>query len=206
MPSHDKPNASSARACRTGGLILAGGRSSRFGAEKAAATYAGRAMMLHVADRMDCLEAIAASARPGSWAARQAARMGADVVHDKTELPSGPLTGILAGLDWANAQGFEFLATAPCDAPLLPDDVFSELLRRIDGAHAAFAATSTGDHPLCAVWRASLRDVLAKTLADGHPSVRGFLRRMSAVRVGFEDSRAFANANTRADLFLLEQR
>lgn len=159
--------------------------------------------MLHVAERMTGLDAIAVSARPESWAAQCAQEIGAEVVIDDPGAPAGPLAGILAGLQWAEARGLELLATAPCDAPLLPADVFEVLRARIGDAPAAYAATSAGEHPLCALLRVSVRDRLERELEGGHPSVRGFLQRLSAARVDFPESDAFANANTPADLIRL---
>ena len=109
----------------------------------------------------------------------------------------GRLRAYLEGLKWAHARNLDFLATAPCDAPLLPTDLFERLLDAIGPAPAAFAVTSVGDHPLCAVWRVALQTPLEHSLRSGvHPSVRSFLAQQHAQRVWFDDARAFANANT----------
>ena len=99
----------------------------------------------------------------------------------------------------------EFLATAPCDAPLLPHDLFARLLRASGDVPAAFAITASGAHPLCTVWRVSLRETLERALTNGvHPSVRSFLAATGARGLRFEDAHAFANANTMDALAALE--
>lgn len=193
----------SSRMC---GLLLAGGRSSRFGAEKAVARFGGAMMMDAVLMRMAPLAAVSVSARAGSAAAAHARTLGLDLVHDDVTGPAGPLAGILAGLTWAKCRGARFLATAPCDAPLLPSYLFARLLCGLGDAPAAFAVTAEGEHPLCAVWRVALLPCLQQTLAEGeHPSVRALLAEMGAARVTFADARAFANANTPAALAALER-
>jgi len=191
---------------RTAGLLLAGGRSSRFGAEKAVARFGGALMMDAVAQRFAALPRFAVSARPDSAAAARARAMGVDVVIDGAGAPSGPLAGVFAGMLWAHGHNFSFLATAPCDAPLLPRDVFVALLGALGDAPAAFAVTVQGEHPLCAVWRCDLLPSLQRALADGrHPPVRGFLAGLGAVRVPFAEPLAFANANTQDALVALER-
>ena len=191
---------------RTGGLLLAGGQSRRFGAEKAVARFGDGLMVDAVAERFAPFTHFAVSARRGSAVMGHARSMRAAIVHDDPALPSGPLAGVLAGLDWAQGCHLDFLATAPCDAPLLPHDLFSRLLDAIGSSAAAFAITASGEHPLCTVWDVQLRGPLQRALEGGiHPSVRSFLNTHGAQAVRFDDARAFANANTADALAALER-
>lgn len=190
----------------TAGLLLAGGRSSRFGAEKAVAPFGGRLMMDSVLQRFGALAACAVSARPNSAAAIHAQALGLDILYDDADAPTGPLAGVAAGLAWAKGANFKVLATAPCDAPLLPADLFPVLLASMGTALAAFAVTDSGEHPLCAVWRVEMAEYIAAEFVDGrHPPVRALLAERGARRVHFNDPRAFANANTPDALEALER-
>lgn len=189
-----------------GGVLLAGGRSTRFGSEKALALFDGAPMMDRAALLFAALPGFAASVRAGSDAEARARQLGADVVHDDPSLPSGPLAGVLSAMVWARPRGFEFVASVPCDAPQLPVDMVARLVEAIGAAPAAFAVTQTGPHPLCALWSIGLHDMLRDRLRDGeHPAVRTFLAQCGAVAVRFEDVHAFANANTPEALADLEQ-
>jgi molybdopterin-guanine dinucleotide biosynthesis protein A len=189
-----------------GGLLIAGGRSSRFGAEKALALFDGAPMMDRATALFAGLPGFAISARSGSGAEARARQLGIDVVYDDPNLPSGPLTGVLSGLAWAKQHGFEFLATAPCDAPCLPANMVTQLAENIGAARAAFAVTSVGQHPLCALWSVGLHDALSDELRTGeHPAVRAFLAGIGAQGVHFAEAPAFANANTPEALAALEQ-
>lgn len=178
------------------GLVLAGGKSTRFGSEKAIAPLDDRTLMEWALDalRPHC-DAVAVSARPTSGAADLASRMGLPIIEDAPGAPDGPLAGVAAGLRWAMCQGAEHLATLPCDMPHAPADLIPRLVEARGEAFAAFATTDDGVHPLCALWSVDLLGALESELARGHPAVRGFLADVGAVAVPFEDAAAFANLN-----------
>jgi molybdopterin-guanine dinucleotide biosynthesis protein A len=191
---------------RVAGLLLAGGKSSRFGAEKAIALFCGKTMMEIVVLAFKDLPRFAVSAQPASAAAARARAWGVLVLGDDASAPAGPLAGVAAGLDWARREGFDFIATAPCDAPLLPGDFVRRLLGGIGAAPAAYAVTCQGEHPLCALWRVDLLELLKVRLGAGeHPAARSFLREIGAAAVHFDDAHAFANANTADALAALER-
>jgi molybdopterin-guanine dinucleotide biosynthesis protein A len=190
----------------TGGVLLAGGLSTRFGAEKAVAKLRDGLLMDVVCARFAPLARIAVSARPGSAAERHARVCRLDVLHDDPTHPNGPLAGLAAGLAWANQHRLRFVATAPCDTPRLPIDLFSTLLDRIGKAPAAFAVTPEGLNPLCAVWRTDMLARLLTRLKDHHPSVRSVHADWGSIPVRFDDAAAFINANTREALAALEAR
>ncbi|MGD9981364.1 MAG: molybdenum cofactor guanylyltransferase [Hyphomonadaceae bacterium] len=197
----------SARFAQIAGLLMAGGRSRRFGEEKATAQFCGEPLMDAAAHVFAELTCFAVSARPGSGAERHAITQARPVLHDDPALPSGPLAGLAEGLRWAKQRGFALLATAPCDAPLLPVDLVGRLADEIGGAPAAYAVTQSGVHPLCALWRVDLLDTIVSRLRAGeHPPVRKVLTECGAVAVRFGSPDAFANANTKAALAALEQR
>lgn len=190
----------------TGGVLLAGGRSTRFGSEKALALFDGAPMMDRATFLFAALPGFAVSAQAGSGAEARARQLGADVLHDDPSLPNGPLAGVLSALAWARQRGFEFVVSAPCDAPRLPADMAQRLAGAIGKASAAFAVTQTGSHPLCTLWSIRLHDALRDRLRCGeHPAVRAFLAEHGAVAVPFDDAEAFANANTPEALADLEQ-
>ena len=190
-----------------GGLVIAGGRSLRFGEEKAVTPFRGAPLMDACAHVFAPLARIAVSARPGSGAERHALSRAHVVLHDDPALPAGPLAGVAAGLRWARAENLALLATAPCDAPLLPADLVQRLAAAMGAAKAAYAVTARGAHPLCALWRVELLETIEAHLHTGeHPAVRAILAACGAVPVEFEDAGAFANANTPETLAALEQR
>ncbi len=126
------------------------------------------------------------------------------LLHDAPGDPDGPLAGVRAGLDWAQGLGAATLAVSPCDAPLLPDDLYARLVVAA-GTGAAMAETSEGRQPLCAVWPVGALPALTVALAGGaHPPTWRMLEQAGAVKVLFDEPAAFANLNTREDLARFE--
>lgn len=184
------------------GLVLAGGRSLRFGADKALASLGGRTLLEIAVARLGrvCTET-AVNAPTGGPVAALAERLGLAVIEDPPAAPRGPLSGVLAGLEWAQSRRATLLLTLPCDAPLLPDDLESRLIAAADGAVAAVARTPGGLQPLCAAWSPGMTRALRSALADGlHPAAHQVLADAGAVEANFADDAAFINVNTREDL------
>lgn len=186
--------------------MLAGGRSIRFGGEKAAALLVGKPLLVWAAERLArTCAGVALNARPGTEAEQLAGAL--PVLHDRPGDPDGPLAGIRVGLEWAAAQGAGWLAASPCDAPLLPQDLFPRLIAAAKASGAAVAETPDGLQPQVAVWPVSALPAIEAAIAGGaHPPTWRVLEDIGAVRVPFDDRAAFANVNTREDLAALAAR
>jgi molybdopterin-guanine dinucleotide biosynthesis protein A len=183
------------------GLVLAGGRSVRFGGEKAVALLEGRPLLEWAAVRLRTVCAsVAVNVRKQSEAEAVAKALGLPTLYDTPGDALGPLAGVKVGLIWAEEAGARTLAVSPCDAPLLPNDLYVRLLERaLDGA--AMAETRDGRQPLCALWPVTSLPVVRDALAGGaHPPTWQLLERLGARKVFFDHPEAFANVNTRDDL------
>jgi molybdenum cofactor guanylyltransferase len=183
------------------GIVIAGGRSTRFGGEKAVALLDGRPLLEWAASRLQrSCSAVAVNARAGTEAAALAGSLGLPLVHDLPGDAAGPLAGVRAGLAWARDLGAHTLAVSPCDVPLAPDELYTRLLGAA-GAGAAMADTADGRQPLCSVWPVSALPLVEQSLADGkHPPLWLTLERIGAVPVRFAQPLDFTNVNTREDL------
>jgi len=178
------------------GVVLAGGASSRFGGRaKGLIEVAGRAMALRVADVLAPLcTRVVIEARAG--AGYEA--LGLPLLHAEYA-GKGPLAGLAAGL--ALAAAGERVAFAPCDMPLLNGEVFHTLAQAVERAPGAYAETADGFEPLVTVLDARMRGAMLAALSrDELPRTHAVLDAAGAVRVLFEDRRAFINVNTPADL------
>lgn len=183
------------------GLVLAGGRSRRFGSEKAVVRLGDRTLLEWALTvlRGGC-DALAVNAPVGSGAEAIALGLGLAVLTDDPAHPDGPLAGVAAGLRWAGGLGAAHLATLPCDTPHAPLDMVSRLHAVGSEAFAAYVETAGGPHPLCALWSIDLLASLESELSRGHPPVRMFLGDIGGVGVPFADAAAFANINAPGDL------
>src|SRR5690606_42002160 len=98
------------------GVVIAGGRSIRFGGEKAVATFHGEPLLQRAARRLAlACRAVAVNARPDTQAMAFARQLGYEALHAAPGEPDGPLSGVKAGPRCAPAQRARMLAVGPCD-------------------------------------------------------------------------------------------
>jgi molybdopterin-guanine dinucleotide biosynthesis protein A len=145
------------------GFVLAGGRSSRMGQEKALLQVGGRAL-IEVA--LDKLRSIGVAA-PRIAGARADLSSHAPVVPD-LHPGCGPLSGIEAALA-ASSQPLNLFL--PVDMPLLPARFLHWMLLRaeITGALVTVPRINGRPQPLCAVYhRDLLRPITASLLAGNY--------------------------------------
>ncbi|MBU2981870.1 molybdenum cofactor guanylyltransferase MobA [Lentibacter algarum] len=184
------------------GVILAGGRATRMGGgDKALLKLGGVTLLQRVVARLK--PQVAALALNANGDASRFAHTGLPVVADSVDGFAGPLAGVLAGLDWAAAQGFESIVTAAGDTPFFPLDLVRRLVAKADGMQhpLVLAATPDGRQPTFGLWPVALRDDLRAELEGGLRKVVLWTDKHGGRLAEFADEGApFFNVNTPEDL------
>ncbi|MGA1797548.1 NTP transferase domain-containing protein [Sphingomonas sp. 4RDLI-65] len=162
--------------------MLAGGRSSRFGSDKARAMFDGRALAEHARELV--LHHVA-----------QAVIVGHDgAIPDLPGPGLGPLGGIAGALHYAAGLGFTSVLTIACDMPRLPRGLLAALIRR--------APAYCPDAPVLGHWETvSIDGLLAHIAASPRRSVRGWAEAIGALPI--PAGAPIPNVNTPEDLALL---
>jgi molybdopterin-guanine dinucleotide biosynthesis protein A len=184
------------------GVILAGGRNSRFGGrEKALIPLAGKPMIDHIIDALDGLFAdlIIVSNHPQRYIDRDAT-----IVTDLFEVRSS-LTGIHAGLFYSRCDDVFICA---CDTPLIKPALVHTLLdARQGGIDLVVPKTADGLEPLCAVYAKKCLPTVENRLKRGDYRIRRFFNRIRVKHVSEKrlrpvdpDLLSFKNVNTPEDL------
>ncbi|WP_022681906.1 molybdenum cofactor guanylyltransferase [Sphingobium bisphenolivorans] len=171
------------------GAILAGGRSSRFGSDKAAAMLDGRTLLDHAA----------ASIAPHVEAVVVCGRIveGMIGLSDRPAPDMGPLGGLNAALHHAAARGYDAVLTTGCDVPDYPEGLAEALI-------GDSAAVLKGQQ-LAGFWPSSLADELDAHLAeDNNRSIYGWIERVGA-RIIDRPEYVLPNINRPEDLAALEK-
>ncbi len=151
---------------KTLGAVLAGGRSSRFGSDKALAMLDGQALLDHAL----------AALRPHCDALVIVGREGG--IADWPRPDMGPLGGIAGAMRHAAANGFYQVLTVPVDCVRLPPD----LRERLEPA-SAFVESQ----PVVGLWsREALDSLQAMLTNETDHAVRAFARRISARGVAID--------------------
>jgi molybdopterin-guanine dinucleotide biosynthesis protein A len=175
------------RSTNVSGILLAGGRSTRFGSDKLAALLDGRPLLDHAALALVAVAAELIVVGPATGPLPHGPA-GARLVRD-AEPHQGPLAALHAG---ALAAHGDLLLVAGGDMPWLVPDVLRLLIGGVGsapgrpGAEAALLATSAhqGLRPLpAALTRAAVLAHAPDVLARGERSLRGLIAHLDTALI-----------------------
>lgn len=189
------------------GLVLAGGRSSRMGRDKAL-------LRLHGPSGPDMLArayGLLAGLLPTCWVScrREQPRAGYDCLFD-AQADAGPAAGVLAGLRAARARGFAAVLVLSCDMPFMDAPTLRELLAARQAAPARtlatlFVAAESGrPEALAAVYETAALPLFEAAVSGERIRLNNVVptqrqRRLTYTREG---ARPFFNLNSPEDLAL----
>ena len=165
--------------------ILAGGRSRRFGSDKARVPIGGETLLVRVARE---LEPIASSVRVVARAPASYDDLGLATIADSVP-GKGPLGGLLSALEDAGPAPWIFLAA--CDQVGLRVAWARELLDRRQNDLRAVVYRSDRFHPLFAVYHVELMEELRRRIRRGDLKMQGLFEevptRVLPVPQGWEE-------------------
>lgn len=166
------------------GAVLAGGRSSRFGSDKALALVHGKPLLAHAIESLrQVTQDIVVCGR--DWPGEMS-------LCDRPAADMGPLAGLNAALDHGSAQGFDWVLSLACDTPFLDTAI---LLNLIECDRAAYV----DQHPVIGLWPTRSQGILDGLLGrQERHSLRAFTRLIEAVPLKVQDG--IANFNYADDL------
>lgn len=193
------------------GIIVAGGRSTRFGdRDKALVAVEGTPMIRCVADRLTpVVDSLVVNCR------REQRPAIADVLDDCDldhrfaidSIPDrGPVAGLQTGMRFAASENAIVVA---CDMPYVEPDLFEFLVERADKTQNDAVVPRVDDRvqPLCGVYDVDAgRSACTTALARGEPSLRTVFDHLDAHVVDeptvleHTSRQALTNVNTPSDL------
>src|SRR5208282_1385285 len=149
------------------GFVLAGGKSSRMGQDKALIRLEGRPLVLRAMEILrPFVDQITLLAPAGRYE-----NLGLPVVADKWP-DQGPLAAVCTGLLSSPAEWNIFLA---CDLPLVSRQFLQLLVKRVKATRsdAVVPRTKEGWQPLSAAYHSRCRTVFARAVQEGRRSIIG---------------------------------
>ena len=172
------------------GFVLAGGRSSRMGRDKALLDWHGRTLLQHMVDLLSSVTG-------------RVQVVGRDPLPDRVP-DHGPLSGIATALETSETNAILVVAV---DLPFLTRDFLNYLRSQADVSKSRLIACKIGsDYPLCFVMQRALLPEVQSRLAAKRLSVHGLIEDSAAFVVSESQLRAagfdpslFRNINTEDD-------
>ena len=134
------------------------------------------------------------------------------IIPDSIKGYLGPLSGILAGMEWAFKNGNRYIATVAADTPFLPDDFIKRLHAMVKSKNlnigiAASRFLRRDDvfiHPTFGIWEVALKDDLRDALANDTRKIMFWAKKFKLDYYYFDTndklSDPFFNINTPDDL------
>lgn len=157
--------------------ILAGGKSSRFGRDKARALWRGESLIERVARLCEpCAHHVWAVVSPD----QDYSDLGIECIVDEIA-HQGPLGGIARALTHARDRQQHWIAVVACDLVELRPQWLDALRVHAHAPNQAVAYKDTHWHPLCALYNVSALEDARKELILGGRRVHTFLDMIHAV-------------------------
>ena len=187
-------------------IILAGGRSTRLGRDKASEVLEGRTLLQRAVDDTSPLaDAYVIVTAKGQALPEIDSEVLVHTVED-AYTDTGALGGIYTGLLALGDSPGAALVVA-CDMPLLQPALLRELVRLAPGHDAVVPMLDGLPEPLCAVYTAACAEPARRLLDRGSYKVAGLLDEVNALRVPEgewrlldPDGLSFLNINREEDL------
>ena len=193
-----------------GGIILAGGQSTRMGGgDKCLKMLGGKTLISRIIERVSpqiSTLILNANGNPNRFS-----DYNLPVVPDVIGDHAGPLAGVLTGMEWMRKYRpeIQWLASFPGDAPFIPLDFVIKCLKAIKRMDVEIiCAKSAGRaHPVCALWSVKLADGLRSAMKNDQ--IRKIDKWSSNYSVYHEEFSVkpidpFFNINSEQDLLVAE--
>ena len=193
------------------GIILAGGLSRRMGGGDKGLLMLGKTTIIErVIDKI--LPQVGSLAININGDSSRFPDYKLPIIPDSIKGYLGPLSGILAGMEWAFKNGNRYIATVAADTPFLPDDFIKRLHTMVKSKNlnigiAASRFLRRDDvfiHPTFGIWEVALKDDLRDALANDTRKIMFWAKKFKLDYYYFDTSDKlsdpFFNINTPDDL------
>ena len=183
------------------GIVLAGGRSSRMGVDKASLMLDGVTMLQRSVDRLTpAVDELVLVAAPGRALPSVTTELPLREVEDPIE-GEGPLVGIAAGLEACAGSAAVVVAV---DMPFVEAELLRALVARLDDAHRWVVPFADGrPQPLCSAFAVSALSLIRDHIAAGDRAPMALAEDLDAYRMQADEwgavdasGRSFVNVNT----------
>ena len=187
------------------GVILAGGRSSRFGSNKADACLGDKTLLEHTISKVEnyFLEVLIVSNNESI----KINKKNVFLVKDFIKGQLGPLIGILSAMKWIEQYNkkYKWIATFPCDTPFFDDSIIEKLKNcSLSNDHLLFFLNSRKKrHNIFGLWSLKLIDILEEDIrSNNFRKVELWADKIGVqkIEVNTEGFDKFLNINTLGDL------
>jgi len=186
------------------GVVLAGGKSKRFGSDKKSIKLGDKLLIDHTVSKIEnnFNEILIISNNEKEIIKKN----NIYIINDLIEGYLGPLVGVLSAMDWVekNKKNYNWIATFPCDTPFFDKNLI-EKIKNFPNQYSKklfFLKSGNKRHNIFGLWSMDLKNILLKDINDGFRKVEDWANKIGCeiIEISSENDINFLNINTKEDL------
>ena len=185
------------------GVILAGGKSKRFGDDKTAAKLGSKTLLDHTIEKIEKkFQEILIIANNEIIFDKKNVFLTKDLIDGHL----GPLIGVLSAMELIkrNKKNYNWISTFPCDTPFFNENLIEKIKNCPNNSSKRLFFLKSGNrrHNIFGLWSLELKDILLKDINKGHRKVEEWANKVGSeiIEINDESDYNFLNINTKEDL------
>jgi molybdopterin-guanine dinucleotide biosynthesis protein A len=184
-------------------VVLAGGKSKRFGEDKNHIKLGDKTLLEHVLSKISNKfeEILIVSSHNQEIKKLESVTVISDCFDD-----FGPLAGVLSSMKWVkeNQKQYKWVATFPCDTPFFETSIIEEYKKRINMNDSLLYFVKSNDkrHNIFGLWSIDLLEVLEDDLINNNfRKVEDWANKIGVKTIDIQVKKfdTFFNINTKED-------
>ena len=185
------------------GVVLAGGKSLRFGEDKSQVKLNNKSLIDHILSEIltEFKELLIVSNNSIKFNKSEKISIIGDFKNNL-----GPLGGVLTAMKWIkdNNKDYHWISTFPTDTPFFKNQILKDFHDQINlkNGKLFFIKSNNTRHNIFGLWSLDLADKLEKDLENGDRKVEDWANKVGVniIDMQFEKNDPFFNINTKEDL------
>ena len=190
------------------GVILAGGKSQRFGEDKCQVKLGDKLLIDYILSEIidEFEEVLLISNNKIKYNHSNKISL-----VDDFKKGLGPLGGILTAMKWIkeNKRNYKWISTFPSDTPFFKKQILDNFLNEIESYEGKLFFINSNDtrHNIFGLWSIDLLERLEKDLNNGERKVEMWANKVGvkSINMNFKNKDPFFNINTKEDLIKAEE-
>ena len=186
------------------GIILAGGKSSRFGEDKSNIKLGNKTLLNHTIDKIEKeFSEVLIISKDKKYNFKNKKIY---TVKDCIEGQLGPLVGILTAMKWVNKnkKNYKWIASFPCDTPFFDTKFIGKLKLKSKetSKKLIFLNSNRKRHNIFGLWSMDLIETLENDIKNSFRKVEIWADKIGyeSININTEEFDRFLNINTKEDL------
>ena len=192
------------------GVILAGGKSRRFGEDKSKIKLGNKTLLEHVIDKVEKEFSellIISNNQNYKFTSKKIF-----LVQDFIKGQLGPLIGALSAMKWVelNNKNYKWIATFPCDTPFFDIKIIEYLkIKSFETKKKlVFLKSAEKRHNIFGLWSLDLKEILENDIHNNIRKVEIWADKIGSDIINIEKGKfdSFLNINTKDDLEIAKKK